>query len=271
MRARVGSAFAAHSICKSASASYILTHHQQAALIAKTIITAAYPLEQKNTAIIKQALKQSHLFSSLTEIQLDRVYRHSQLFRLDDGQLLFDHGQEVKYFYLVLSGRIKLFRLSPDGQEKIIEIVPAGEVFAEALMFMDQPFYPVSSAALAATEILGIDAKDFKAMLWDSVDTCLLLLGDMSFRLRKLVHEIDTLTLHSGSCRVASYLLQQAPPDMQNFELDTAKNVIAARLSIKPETFSRIIKNLREQGIISIDGSKVTIHDIDALKQLSII
>jgi CRP-like cAMP-binding protein len=58
---------------------------------------------------------------------------------------------------------------------------------------------------------------------------------------------------------------------MQNFELDTAKNVIAARLSIKPETFSRIIKNLREQGIISIDGSKVTIHDIDALKQLSIV
>jgi CRP-like cAMP-binding protein len=138
------------------------------------------------------------------------------------------------------------------------------------LMFMDQPFYPVSSAALSATEVVGIDAKDFKAMLWDSVDTCLLLLGDMSFRLRKLVHEIDTLTLHSGSCRVASYLLQQAPQDMNSFDLDTAKNVIAARLSIKPETFSRIIKNLKNQGILSIDGSRVTIHDIKALKALSL-
>jgi len=228
-------------------------------------------LEPKNINTIKQALKQSHLFSSLTDLQIDRVYKHSELIRLDEGQLLFDHGQPVNYFYMVLSGRIKLFRMSPDGLEKIIEIVPAGEVFAEALMFMDQPFYPVSSAALAATEVIGFDAKDFKAMLWDSVDTCLLLLGDMSFRLRKLVHEIDTLTLHSGSCRVASYLLQQAPADLQHFELDTAKNVIAARLSIKPETFSRIIKNLREQGILSIDGCKVTIHDMDALKQLSIV
>jgi CRP-like cAMP-binding protein len=227
------------------------------------------PLEQKNVNTIKQALKQSHLFSSLTDIQLDRVYKHSELIRLDDGQLLFDHGQNVNYFYLVLSGRIKLFRLSPDGQEKIIEIVPPGEVFAEALMFMDQPFYPVSSAALSATEVVGIDAKDFKAMLWDSVDTCLLLLGDMSFRLRKLVHEIDTLTLHSGSCRVASYLLHQAQ-DAQSFDLDTAKNVIAARLSIKPETFSRIIKNLKNQGILSIEGSRVSIHDIDALKELSL-
>ena len=227
-------------------------------------------MEQKNSIIIKQALKQSHLFSSLTDIQMDRVYKHSELIRLDDSQLLFDQGQEVKYFYLVLSGRFKLFRVSPDGLEKIIEIVPAGEVFAEALMFMDQPFYPVSSAALSATEVVGIDAKDFKAMLWDSVDTCLLLLGDMSFRLRKLVHEIDTLTLHSGSCRVASYLLQQAPQDMNSFDLDTAKNVIAARLSIKPETFSRIIKNLKNQGILSIDGSRVTIHDIKALKALSL-
>ena len=227
-------------------------------------------MEQKNITIIKQALKQSHLFSSLTDVQLDRVYKHSELIRLDESQLLFDQGRSVDYFYLVLSGRIKLFRVSPDGLEKIIEIVPPGGVFAEALMFMDQPFYPVSSAALSAAEVVGIDAKDFKAMLWDSVDTCMLLLGDMSFRLHKLVNEIDTLTLHSGSCRVASYLLRRTPQDARSFDLDTAKYVIAARLSIKPETFSRIIRNLKNQGILSLDGSRVTIHDINALKELSL-
>jgi CRP-like cAMP-binding protein len=220
---------------------------------------------------IIDALKQSHLFSRLTDLQLERVYRHSKLARLEDGQLLFAQGEDVSYFYLVLQGKIKLYRVSPDGQEKIIEIVPAGEVFAEALMFMDQPYYPVSSAALSDTIVVGIDAKDFKAMLWDSVDTCLLLLGNMSFRLRKLIHEIDTLTLHSGTCRVASYLLQQAPEDQQCFDLDIAKSVIAARLSIKPETFSRIIKNLREQGILSIDGNKITIHNREALKGLGVI
>ena len=217
------------------------------------------------------ALKQSHLFSSLTELQLERVYRHSRIIRLEEGQLLFAQGEEVAYFYLVLSGRIKLFRVSAEGQEKIIEIVPQGGVFAEALMFMDQPSYPVSAAALADTVVVGIDARDFKAMLWDSVDTCLLLLGDMSFRLRKLVHEIDTLTLHSGTCRVANYLLQHMPEDRECFELEIAKSVIAARLSVKPETFSRIIKNLREQGILSIDGTRITVHDRAALKQLSLV
>ncbi len=225
---------------------------------------------QRNQEIV-DALKQSHLFSSLTELQLDRVYRHSQIVRLKDGQQLFAQGEEVTNFYLVLSGKIKLYRVSPDGQEKIIEIVPQGEVFAEALMFMDQPYYPVSAAALSDTAVVGIDAKDFKTMLWDSVETCLLLLGAMSFRLRKLVHEIDTLTLHSGTCRVASYLLQHAPDNKECFNLEIAKSVISARLSVKPETFSRIIKNLRERGVLSIDGNKITIHDREALRELSLI
>ena len=202
---------------------------------------------------------------------MDRVYLHSRIIRLEEGQLLFSQGDDVSNFYLVLSGKVKLFRVSPDGQEKIIEIVPQGEVFAEALMFMDQPNYPVSSSALSETVVVGIDAKDFKEMLWDSVETCLLLLGDMSFRLRKLVHEIDTLTLHSGTCRVASYLLQHAPDDKDSYELENAKSVIAARLSVKPETFSRIIKNLRGDGVLSINGSKITIHDRKALKTLSLV
>ena len=199
------------------------------------------------------------------------MHRHSRVVELEEGQLLFAQGEEVSCFYMVLNGKIKLFRVSPDGQEKIIEIIRQGGVFAEALMFMDQPHYPVSSAALSDTVVVGIDAKDFKAMLWDSVDTCLLLLGDMSFRLRKLVHEIDTLTLHSGTCRVANYILQHAPDEDDCFQLETAKSVIAARLSVKPETFSRIIKSLRGQNILSIDGNKITIHDREALKQLALV
>lgn len=225
---------------------------------------------QRNQEIIN-ALKQSHLFTRLTDVQLDRVYRHSQVVKLEEGQQLFAQGEDVTNFYLVLSGKMKLYRVSPDGQEKIIEIVPQGGLFAEALMFMDQPHYPVSSAALSATTVIGIEANDFKDMLRDSVETCLLLLGNMSFRLRQLVHEIDTLTLHSGTCRVASYLLQHAPDERESFELDTAKGVIAARLSVKPETFSRIIKNLRGEGVISIDGSKITIHNREALKEYSLV
>jgi len=226
--------------------------------------------ENKNTEIIKQTLKQHHLFSKLSELQFDRTCQFSQVHRLSDGQLLFNQADKVSSFYMVISGSIKLFRMSPDGQEKIIEIAKPGSVFAEALMFTNKTDYPVSSAALSDAEVISINAKKFHDMLWDSTATCLLLLGDMSLRLRKLVNEINTLTLQSGTCRVASYLLHEMPEHTKDFKLDTTKKTIAASLSIKPETFSRIIKNMNNQGILSISGSNVSIHDVNALKQKSI-
>lgn len=224
-----------------------------------------------NNEIIKQSLKRHHLFSKLTELQLDKIYQHSQIHKLGEGQRLFNQADKVTSFYMVLSGKIKLFRISPDGQEKIIELVKSGETFAEALMFTNQADYPVSSAALCDTIVISINTKNFQEMLWDSTATCLLLLGDMSFRLRKMVKEIDTLTLHSGTCRVANYLIQEMTDGNSSFKLDTAKNVIAARLSVKPETFSRIIKNLKNQGILTIEGNSVTVHDLEALKQHSLV
>ena len=226
--------------------------------------------ENKNTEIIKYTLKQHHLFSKLSELQFDRVCQFSQLHRLSEGQLLFNQADKVTSFYMVLSGSIKLFHMSPDGQEKIIEIAKPGSVFAEALMFTNKTDYPVSSAALSDSEVISINAKQFHDMLWDSTATCLLLLGDMSLRLRKLVNEINTLTLQTGTCRVASYLLHEMPEHTKDFKLDTAKKTIAASLSIKPETFSRIIKNMNNQGILSIRGNNVSIHDVNALKQKSI-
>lgn len=138
-------------------------------------------------------------------------------------------------------------------------------------MFTNQTDYPVSSTALAETMVIGINAKKFQEMLWGSTATCLLLLGNMSIRLRKLVKEIDTLTLQTGTCRVASYLLEEMPEKETEFELSIAKNIISARLSIKPETFSRIIKSLKSMEILSINRNTVTIHDVEALKQQSLI
>jgi len=220
---------------------------------------------------IKQALKRHLIFSKLTDLQLSRVSKFSQIQRLGEDQMLFNQADKVTDFYMVLSGKIKLFCMSADGQEKIIEIVKPNQVFAEALMFTNQLNYPVSSAALAETTIISINAHDFYEMLWDSTATCLLLLGDMSLRLRGLINEIDKLTLHNGTCRVASYLIQEITEESKDIELDIAKNIIAARLSIKPETFSRIIKNLKDENILSIQGSRITIHDMDALKEISVI
>lgn len=215
------------------------------------------------------SLKHSHLFASLSDEQLDRVCQNASNTKLKENQSLFKQGDEVYRFYLVLSGQIKLFVLSPKGQEKVIDVVSDGQMFAEALMFMDKPHYPVNATAITNTEVLGIDAKDFKAMLRDSVDTCFFLLADMSIRLKSLIHEIDTLSLQTGNCRVAAYLLDSTPENANTFKLNIPKNLIASRVSVKPETFSRILKELAEKGILAVNGGEITILDREALKTMS--
>ena len=218
---------------------------------------------------MEEELKKHYLFQRLTGEQLKRVASRSKIVHLDDGQSLFQQGDSATRFYLVVKGRIKLFRLAPEGNEKVIELVDAGNIFAEALMFLNAPRYPVGSQALGETTVVSIDAEDFLALLRDSVELCLALLADMSFRLRALIREIDDLSLHSATCRVAAFLLSQAPENSSEFELDVPKHVIASRLSVKPETFSRIIKNLKSREVLEIRGSHVRLLDRDALKQVA--
>ena len=214
---------------------------------------------------IQEALATSHLFSALDETQIERVRRHCHITDMVEGESLFFQGDNATSFYLVLSGRIKLYRVSPDGKEKVVEIMEAGTTFAEALMFMDEPYYPVTATALAPSRVIVINGREYKAMLRESIDSCFLLMGNMSYRLRGLIREIDALSLDTGTVRTIAYLLHQAPEDADGFELKVAKSVIASRLSVKPETFSRILKSLHERDIVSIDGRNVTIHDRHAM------
>ncbi len=209
------------------------------------------------------------MFSELTEQQLDRVRRHSHMIDMVEGESLFFQGGDANNFYLVVSGRVKLYRVSPEGKEKVVEIMETGATFAEALMFMNEPHYPVTSTALAPSRIIAINNRDFKAMLRESIDTCFLLMGAMCFRLRSHIREIDALSLDTGTVRTVSYLLNHAPPDRDDFVLMVAKSVIASRLSVKPETFSRILKDLHERDIVTIEGRNVTIHDRDAMSTIS--
>lgn len=210
-------------------------------------------------------LRNTPLLSRLDEPQLERVRAHAAPRRLDEGEWLFAQGDAAAHFYLVQTGQIRLFRLAADGSEKVIEIVSPGQTFAEALMFLQAPRYPVSAAALEPSRLIALDALDFAAMLRGSVETCFVIMGALSQRLRALIGEIDNLTLHSAKSRVARYLLAHCPEDRRALVLDIPKAVLASRLSIKPETFSRVTKQLIGEGIISVHGAHITIDDREAL------
>lgn len=222
------------------------------------------------SVLYKDFVEKVHMFKGLDQQQLDDVLQQSSLQRLKKEQILFSQGDSVGHFYLVLSGIVKLFRLSPDGQEKVIEVVKHGETFAEALMFLERPSFPVTAAALSDAEVICFEASSFLKMLNQSPETCLSLLGTMSQRIRGLVQEIDNLSVQTGRQRLAAYLIALAE-DKGELHLAIPKSVLASRLSIKPETFSRIIKQLRNSKTIEVDGSDIKIVDRNQLQDFAMV
>jgi CRP-like cAMP-binding protein len=217
-------------------------------------------------------LKRCYLFTHLDDSQFQKVEKMAHEIRLGDGQLFFQSGDPATHFFLVLQGQIKLTRLSIQGQEKVIEIITPGQTFAEALMFGEDPAYPVNAVAIGDTYLLSFESAPFLEILRGSIDTCFRLMGDMSQRLKRLIREIDELTLQSASCRVASFLWKRWQARVGgggSFELQAPKGVIASRLSVTPETFSRILHNFSHQGVIHVNGSRVEVLDENGLLEFA--
>jgi CRP-like cAMP-binding protein len=217
----------------------------------------------------KQQLRENHLFRALSEEQMEQLCVATTVKSLDQGQHLFEAGSRADEFYLLSSGQIKLYRLSPAGQEKVIEIIRPGQTFAEALMFLEIPTYPVNAQALANVELYAIKNRVFIEILRDSVDICFQVMAAMSVRLKHHLNEIDALTLQNATLRVVNYLGHLIPAgdtDAAEITLPAAKNIIASRLSITPETLSRILHTLSSKGLISVEGLHIKVHDVDGLR-----
>ena len=217
--------------------------------------------------INQSVLLGSHLFNPLNEEQLDRVVSSTREIHLNEGKILFHQGDKADYFYLVVEGDIKLFRTSEGGNEKIIEIASKHHTFAEAVMFMEQPNYPISAEAINDSVLYRFTVRTYLELLSQSHELCFVLLGDLSIRLRRMLNEIERLSLENGRFRVIHYLDELLDRRDQNpIKLTLKKKVIASRLSITPETLSRIFRELTEEKIISISGKSITIHDRARLK-----
>lgn len=221
---------------------------------------------------MRELLRDVYLFSRLDEAQLDRVTALSRNRSLGEAERLFDAGERATHFYLLVSGQIKLTRLAANGNEKVIEIVGPGHIFAEALMFADAPAYPVTATSIDRSELIAFENKGFVALLRESVDTCFRMMNDMSVRLHRMIKEIDDLTLQTAIGRVAGFLCSKHALEghgCTEFDLETPKGIIASRLSVTPETFSRILGTFSGQGLITVKGSHVAVLDAEGLRALA--
>ncbi len=221
---------------------------------------------------IARELRRAYLFADMSEPHLQALVDGMQEIQLNPGKALFRQGQPAERFYFLREGLIKLFRLSPEGDEKIIEIMRPGETFAEAVMFMgSQGRYPVNAEAINDSRLYAFEQKTFLGMLRESNDATFGLLGSMSRRLHMLVNQIESLTLQNATYRLVAYLLEEIPRDARSspeVQLTTPKGVIASRLAIQPETLSRILAKLRQGGLIEVHGNHITIRDVQALRNL---
>jgi CRP-like cAMP-binding protein len=214
-------------------------------------------------------LKDIYLFQEFDDLQLETIAGSTKQFSLEPGQRLFNQGDPIERFYFLQQGQMKLYRLSVDGYEKVIDIVGAGQTFAEAVVFMERDGYPVNAEALEASELLGFKAATFLKLLKESNDSCLRLMANMSQRLRWQLNEIDRLTLHSATFRFINFLLD--PPascrvNAGEVRLNVPKSVLASRLSIQPETFSRILSRLTGAGLIEVRREALKLLDVEALR-----
>jgi len=217
-----------------------------------------------------QILRSHHLFEPLNEEQLDELMAASQLLSLDKGDPLFRQGEPAEAFYFVIAGAVKVYRLTPDGQEKVFEVIGPRQTFAEAMMLMDTPDYVASAEAIGPTQLYRLSNDTYLRLLQSNSRLTFALLGKLCVRLHQRVNEIETLSLKNATHRVVRYLLtqlMQLQPVERRFELPMAKQLIAGHLAIQPETFSRIIRRLIDEKIISQDGRQIVILDRPRLEQ----
>ncbi len=217
-----------------------------------------------------QILRSHHLFEPLNDEQLDELMASSHLLNVDKGEPLFHQGEPAESFYFVIAGAVKIYRLTPDGQEKVFEVVGPRQTFAEAMMLMDTPNYVASAEAIGPSQLYRLSTHTYMRLLQNNSRLTFALLGKLCVRLHQRVNEIETLSLKNATHRVVRYLLtqlMQAQPVERQFELPMAKQLIAGHLSIQPETFSRIIRRLIDEQIITQDGRRIVILDRPRLEQ----
>lgn len=220
---------------------------------------------------IPAVLRRLPLFHEVSAEQLEHLATATREKRLQKGEMLFQRGDPAKGFYVVVFGQVKLAFSSAQGNEKVVDILGPQQTFGEAVMFMDRPF-PVFAQALADSMVLHVSRNAVFELLERDASFARHMLAGLSMRLHALVQDVESLSLRSSAQRLIGYLLQQcgdrdAAEGSVECDLPASKQVLASRLNLTPETFSRILHDLSSSGLITVQGRHIVIHDLKRLRE----
>jgi CRP-like cAMP-binding protein len=208
------------------------------------------------------------MFSGLSPDALDALLMGTKIREHPSGEVLFLQGDEADRFYVIFSGWVKLYRETPDGDQFIFAVFTRGESFAEAAIF-DQGDFPVCAEVVEDARLLEVRAQPFLNQLANDPDLSLNMLASMSRRLRYHVQLSEQFRMRTTAQRLAEFLIKLCPTDdgETTITLPYDKSLVAGRLGMEPETFSRALAKLRPLGVTS-RRHEVHIANTMALRKL---
>jgi len=200
------------------------------------------------------------------------IASRARLLKLAKDQFVFHRGDFCKGFYVTIQGNIKISFLSMEGKEHVARIVGPGQTFAEAMAFLKKPS-PATVQALTQAKVLLLPSEVIFKCINESPSCACSMLAGLSRRLHLLVTELESVTLDSSQQRVIGFLLQHIHADTDDanktqITLEATKATIASHLNLTPETFSRILHQLSDKGLISVLNKTIQIHNIKKLRSL---
>lgn len=210
------------------------------------------------------------LFDGLSRTQRDKLARIMKERSYKRGQTVFAEGDEGAGFYVLIAGRVKIFKLSLDGKEQILHVLGPGEPFGEASVFAGESF-PAHAETLEASRIFFFPRADFVELVKEDPSLALNMLAILSRRLRKFASLVEDLSLKEVPARLAAYLLYASEERNRanELKLDIAKNQLASLLGTIPETLSRILTKMTKLGLIELEGRRIKIVDRQGLAGLA--
>lgn len=210
------------------------------------------------------------LFNGLNQQQLEDLAMIIVDQEIKRNQPIFAEGDEAKGLYIVVSGRVKVYKISFDGKEQILHILGAGEPFAEVAVFIGGN-YPANSMTMDKSRLFFIPRDAFYDLIGRNPSLALSMLATLSLRLRQFSKMIESLSLKEVPGRLATHLLLLSDQDggKDEVRLGIAKTQLASYLGTIPETISRILAKMTARGYIESDGKMITLCDRDGLEDLA--
>ena len=224
-----------------------------------------------NTSV-EQILRQTPLFTGLSDAEMAALAVHVTRKRFDRGELLFNEGDRCQGLYLVANGKVRIFKLSPSGREQILAVEGPGSSFAELPVF-DGGTYPASASALEDAEVLFISRKDFQGFCLQHPEVGLKVIAVVGARLRRLVGIIEELSFTTVRQRLISVLLRLAHTDGKPsklgvvIEMPKSHQDLAAELGTVRELISRNLGRLQAEGYLDLQGRKIVVKDLAGLER----